>query len=514
MDKGMGRGDGNVISFIYVASCVFLPLLSLFISYPPSGGVSIRLLAMNLLQASISAFVATMGGLGISYVLARRDMPGILRSMVHSVSKVSFVFPGISMAIGFLILFGRNGILNSLLGMFGLRLDILYTFWAVVLGHAFYNIPVVVYITGTLWERMDGEILEAAQIDGASGIEIFRFVELPLILPSLVSSYLMAFIYSFTSFAVVMTIGGYRFRTIEVEIYSRVSLLDFRGAAALTLVQMSVVSSAAILASLLRPSEFPSGTPRREKMRYSDFITLIFPLSLVLVPMLSATISGLLEKDAFELLMRRGWGFLGVEPRKVFLDTFVLAMISSTVVTSVSLLTSRASSMGSKLSSVLMTIPTAVSPAVLAFSYLALSLNAGVDVHPIVALSILHSVISAPMVHRILESGWRGLPREIEEAALVDGANAVQRFLHVQLPLMLPSIVRSFTLGVAISMGELAGVLVISGGDFVTLSSAVYRLTSSRHLPEAMALNSIFSLLVLAIFLSGEMMGNSERSHG
>ncbi len=500
----MGRSGRDVILPLFVTVVVLLPVLSLLMIFPPSGGVSkyFRILSFNLYQSFLSASVSMIGGLAISWFLARRKLPVFMKSSIHAISKVSFVFPGISMAVGFFLLFGRNGILGKIFGI-----DILYTLPAVVMGHAFYNIPVVVYITGTLWEKMDGAIIESAELDGANSWKTFWWVEFPLLLPSMISSFLMAFLYSFTSFAVVMTIGGFRYRTLEVEIYSQISRLNFEKAMAATLLQLGVVSSLAILASLVRNPDFPYGEPKRKKPKFFDEISLLLPLLSISLPMFLSLISGILRNDAFKLLKERGWEFLGFGPKEIALYTFVIALASSFLTTAISIPAARSSARGKKVPAVFATIPVAFSSTVLAFSHLSVLIKTSLESLSILSLILIHSVISLPMSFRILESGWRAVPKELEEAAMVDGANKIDIFMKIDLPILISPILRSMTLSGAISMGELAAVLILSEGKFMTLSSAVFRLLSSRHVPEALALNSIFSLIVLTVFILGETIG-------
>ena len=490
----------------FVSLFVILPLVALIFAFPPSFDLSryASLIATNLLQATVSAAVALIGGMTISYLLAHRKMPAALRSFVHSISKVSFVFPGVSMALGFLITLGKNGLLNRMFSPFGIHVDLLYTLLAVVIGHAFYNIPVVVYITGTTWEKLSGDVVEAAEIDGASSWKILRSVEIPLLLPSIVSSYLMAFLYSFTSFAVVMTIGGFRYRTLEVEIYSKVSMLDFSGASSLTIVQMLIVATAAISASLLKSRDFPSGIPKLERKGSLSLIFSSLFLAGILVPMISSLLYGFFNQDAFRLLSERGFEFLGESLSSILFWSFSIAVSAAAFSTTVSTISGKSSSRGRALPGVFSSIPTAVSTAVLAFAYLTVLIKFFTEDLSQIALVILHSSIALPMSHRIMESGWMTVPREVEEAAMVDGAGKFRTFFFVDLPMIIPAIVRAFTLSMAISLSELAGVLILSGGKFMTLSSAVYRLMSSRHFAEATALNSIFVLIVLGIFFLGE----------
>ena len=77
------------------------------------------------------------------------------------------------------------------------------------------------------------------QVLGASRWRAFREITLPLLLPSLTAAGLLIFLFCFTSFGVILILGGPRFATLEVEIYRQaVNLFRLPMAAALALVQM------------------------------------------------------------------------------------------------------------------------------------------------------------------------------------------------------------------------------------------------------------------------------------
>ena len=473
-----------------------------------------KLLFFNLFQAATSALIATTMGLLMSYVLARRKIPSIFKIAMGSVEKTSFVIPGISMAIGFYMMLGKKGFLNLLLSPLGVHLDVLYTFTAVILGHAFYNAAVTLYILGGAWENFDGRLVESAQMDGANDLQVFFKIELPLLLPALISSFLISFVYSFTSFAVVMTIGGPRYSTLEVEIYMYISgLQDFSAALSLTVLQMIVVAAAALTASFLIKTHLPYGSPRKTKASVLSYLMLIVPAFFVVTPIILSITSGFFYKGhpslkPFNLLLNRGIYFIGEDLKGIALQTFGIASVAAVLSTTLGTITAFLSKNGKKIFYILPILPSSVSTVTLAFGYFLAS--KAMNINESVTIPILHSFLALPMVHLIMDSGWRKIPREVVEASMVDGASKKTRFFSIEFPLLLPHLFRSFFLAFAISMSDLSGVLILSEGKIVTFSRAVFRLLSSRHVMEAKALNTIFLATVLAFFLVSESL--SERS--
>src|SRR5690606_18594559 len=196
------------------------------------------------------------------------SFPG--KSFVSSLMMVPFVMPAITVALGFLIMYGTNGWFNETLdALLGIKARVLHTLWAIVLAHAFYNGPLVARMTQGAWERLDPALEESARTLGARPGAVFRDVTLPAIAPGILSGAVLAFIYCFMSFPIVLSLGGARFSTVEVEIFTLMRvLLDFAMAAALAAIQagVSLVFAYAFLRLEGRaPSLFASSRARRPR---------------------------------------------------------------------------------------------------------------------------------------------------------------------------------------------------------------------------------------------------------
>ena len=94
-----------------------------------------------------------------------------------------------------------------------------------------------------LGESRSAPVGEAAATLGASPWQRFREITAPLLSPALAAAAAIVFLFSFTSFGIVLILGGPRYATIEAEIYNQaVRLFDLRAAAVLSLVQLACVS--------------------------------------------------------------------------------------------------------------------------------------------------------------------------------------------------------------------------------------------------------------------------------
>src|SRR5262245_22270976 len=192
-------------------------------------------------QAGLSTLLTLLLGLPAAYAFARYEFRG--KSLLRAVATVPFVMPTVVVAAAFTALLGPRGLLNAALqALLGLEAPLIRferTLGMILLAHIFYNYAIVLRIVGGFWSTLDTRLEQAAAVLGASRTRAFREVTLPLLLPAIGAAGLLIFIFCFSSFGVVLLLGGPSFATVEVEIYRQTAqFLRLDVAAALSLVQM------------------------------------------------------------------------------------------------------------------------------------------------------------------------------------------------------------------------------------------------------------------------------------
>ena len=246
---------------IYLLPLAFLgvfyvyPLLTIFdISLRPNGMLDLsafsRLLASNyylgtllftVYQAVISTFATLLLALPCAYVFARYRFRG--RSLLLSLATLPFVLPTVVVALAFAALLGSNGLVNDVLRtLFSLDyapIQLERTVAIIIIVHVFYNFAIALRIMAGYWSSVGFATEDAARCLGADDWSVWRDIRLPLIRPALLSAGVLVFIFTFTSFGVVLILGGIRFATLEVQIYYQaVNIFNLPLAAALSLVQI------------------------------------------------------------------------------------------------------------------------------------------------------------------------------------------------------------------------------------------------------------------------------------
>lgn len=125
-------------------------------------------------------------------------------------------------------------------------------------------------------------------------------------------------------------------------------------------------------------------------------------------------------------------------------------------------------------------------------------------------LIIIHLVISVPIVVWVMLGFFESLPHELEEAALIDGANLWQAFYKVALPLSRPGIVVAAILSFIFSWNNFVFGVVLAGRETRTLPVAVYNSLSFEQLSwgplAASALMVTLPVLLLTVFIQKEIV--------
>ena len=113
------------------------------------------------------------------------------------------------------------------------------------------------------------------------------------------------------------------------------------------------------------------------------------------------------------------------------------------------------------------------------------------------ALILVHSVLTLPFTVLILSVFFRRIPREIEDAAIVDGCTRLQLFWRIVLPLSLPSLAATGLFAFMLSYAEFLFALVLSG-DAANRPLSVVMASLARNVDVSWAiLNSAIFLAVL-----------------
>jgi multiple sugar transport system permease protein len=95
-------------------------------------------------------------------------------------------------------------------------------------------------------------------------------------------------------------------------------------------------------------------------------------------------------------------------------------------------------------------------------------------INTIPGIALAHVIVVLPLVIWVMAGFFQDIPRELEEAALIDGCSRMGAFVRIVLPLSRPGIVAATILSFISSWNNFIFVLILGGNDTVTLPMAVY----------------------------------------
>ncbi|QQR76053.1 MAG: ABC transporter permease [Holophagales bacterium] len=164
----------------------------------------LRSVQNSLLVACLTTAIATVVGTLVALALARHEFRG--RGATQATLYLPIIIPEIVLGAALVTFFG----------VVNLRLSI----WTVVVAHVVFSVSYVAIVVRARLAGFDRELEEAALDLGATPLETFRRVTLPLILPGIVAGALLVFTISIDDYVVTSFVAGVGATTLPLQIYS------------------------------------------------------------------------------------------------------------------------------------------------------------------------------------------------------------------------------------------------------------------------------------------------------
>lgn len=455
-------------------------------------------------QAIVSTGLTLVAGLPLGFVLHRFAIPG--RRLALALVTVPFVLPTVVVGTAF-----RAILPSSWVGGIG----------AILLAHVFFNVAVVVRVVGGLWAHLDPRYEAAARTLGASPWRAFRTVTWPLLRPAVAAAAALVFLFTFTSFGVVLVLGGPSTVTLEVEIYRRTAeLLDLPGAAALAMVQLVVLVAVLVVSGRLQ-----ARLAVRQRLRPADEVlarpagrgawALVFvaaaEVGLLVLPLLALGIRSLRVGGHWGLSWWRNLFSAPVTTRDV--DVRAALQVSAgyacaTVVIAVgigglaSCAIAYARRRGGWLDAGLM-LPLGTSGVTVGFGFLLAFSRSPLDLRDSVFLiPLAHALVAIPLVVRTVLPVLRSLDVRLRDVAATLGASPRRAWWTVDGRALARALGVGAGFAAAVSLGEFGATAFLYRAGSPTLPVAVVRLLSRPGEANAGTATAAATLLMLVTALA------------
>ncbi len=523
----------------------FYPLSGIFIrSFFQEGRIDLSFLdqiflsrrMLNILwftfwQAGVSTILTLVCALPCAYVFSRYEFGS--KKIIRTLSSIPFVLPAVVVATALQASFGKDGFI------FGLTIE--QPLILILLAHIFYNFSVMLRIISGYWANLQGKIKEAAMVLGANPLQVFLHITLPLLKPAILAGCTLVFIFCFSSFGIILILGGPSTSTIESEIYRQAAhLFNLPVASFLSLLQIVFTFMLMWIYTGLtkKVAQFSPDSDQRNLKKPTKwfeklivYLTIIFILLLCTMPLLALVSKSLIHDGQFSLIFYKALfvnasdSIFYIPPFNAIKFSFIFA--GSALV--IALITGVCAALFIRFCDQNLTrkwsmfwdpifmLPLSTSAVTLGFGIIItldkppLNLRTSIFLIPIV-----HALVGFPFVLRSIMPALRSIPRRYSDAASTLGASPWMIFLKIDLPLMSKALVAGAIFAFTISLGEFGATIFTARPETPTIPVAIYRFLGqpgAMNYGQAMAISTILMFATAIGFIAIENF-RKENSEG
>jgi thiamine transport system permease protein len=491
-----------------------------------------RVLLFTFYQAILSTLLTLALGLPVAFLFARYVFPG--KPLLRALTTIPFMLPTTVVAAGFNALLGPHGWINlGLMDLFHLQtapISFIGTLGAILLAHVFYNTTIVIRLVGNALSHLDPRLEQAARTLGADPPRVLSRVILPLLRPSILAASVLTFIFDFTSFGVILLLGGPHYSTLEVEIYRQaVQAFNLPLAGLLSLIQLictlffSIIYGRIVTRTVVTSQPRPAGSNLRrvssfrQKLFLSGMIlllVLIFVLPLVSLPFSSVVrleadrgqrgqVNYGLTADYYkELFINSNGSIFYVPPFAAIGNSLLYALLTMILSLALGFPVAMALVHPRRIERILdpvLMLPLGASAVTLGLGFIVTFNRPPVAwITSPLLVPLAHTLIALPFVIRNLQPSLASIPDRLRQAAASLGASPTRVWFTVDWPIVIRATLAAAVFAFTISLGEFGATSLVVRPEYPTLPIAIARFLSQPgglNYGQAMAMATILMLI-------------------
>jgi putative spermidine/putrescine transport system permease protein len=175
-----------------------------------------------------SALLGCLIGFGMAAAVVFGAVPALIKGPLMTFSGVASNFAGVPLAFAFLATFGPVGLVTLFLrNNFGIVLsrDLgfnILSFWGLTITYLFFQIPLMILIITPALEGLKKEWREAASVLGATSLQYWRLVALPILFPSLLGTFALLFANAFGAVATAIALTGSGLNIVPIQLFAQI----------------------------------------------------------------------------------------------------------------------------------------------------------------------------------------------------------------------------------------------------------------------------------------------------
>lgn len=473
--------------------------------------------------------IALVIAFGVAWLLVRVRLPG--HRFIELAFWFGFLLPVFPMMMGWILL------LDSHYGLLNLALEKLpfidgpvfsiYSVGGIIWVHlAITTVPIMVILLAPMLRQLDASFEEAADISGASTFATLRRVTIPLLLPAILTAFVLALIRSLEAFEVERVLGApVNIDVYATRIYDFVSLEPplFPQAMALSTIFLAILLPLALLyqAYIARAGDRATVTGRGMRLQarpktwwaYLASVIIIAYVCFSLLLPLIVLILGSFNKLFGFFFIKGAWTtahwhdalqdtrFLHAVVTSLLLGLSV-GLIGTLIFALVAWVLARTRIWGVRWIGMLVWLPWAIPGIVLGLSLLSLILGTpGLSrlYGTIVPLILALIIQQLPIGVQLLRSAIAQVSGQLEEAAVMSGASFAMIFRRITLPLIAPMLISVFLLVFAATLKDVSTLVLIAAPGIRTMSLLMFDFTVSGQLEAASVIGVVIAVLCLCV---------------
>lgn len=451
-------------------------------------------------QSCVCVIISLLIGGGLAFLENKLKIKS--SRIFNGLMALPIFLPGIIVATGFIIIYGNNGLLNHILIWLHLpAISILYHPSAIILAHVYYNIPLAYLALQARLYSFHPYLEEAGEVAGASAWRIFWQISWPRLKNTVIGVSLLIFLYCFLSFSLPLILGGIKYQTIEVYIYSLITQqFNWPAASAIAILQcIFLIAVIIIFFKYLKNIHEPHLLVSKSQKKIISISTIRAILTLfIITPLLAVIMRGFSYANFLKLL---NLGFL-----PALIRSLIIVMACLIVSLGIIIFFLNKKKFGRQLIFLL-----TLSPVTLGLLFLLIFGKS------YLAMLLAYLVLILPLSYYLIQAAWEARPNFFLETVDILGANHWQK-IKTSLKYLMPTILKTSALGSALILGDITIANLLNPYLKPTAMSFCYSLMGNYRFTlattgMAFILLLIFIIIMLLLFIAKHYDPTNKKSY-
>ncbi|MBS0876865.1 MULTISPECIES: thiamine/thiamine pyrophosphate ABC transporter permease ThiP [unclassified Tatumella] len=464
-----------------------------------------HVIGFSFTQAALSTLLSVLPAILVARALYRRRFPG--RNLLLRLCAMTLVLPVLVAVFGLLSVYGHDGWLAQLAARAGIPFRFsLYGLPGILLAHIFFNLPLASRLLLQSLEQIPAEQRQLAAQLNMQGFYLFRWLEWPWLKRQLLPVAALIFMLCFSSFAIVLALGGGpRATTLELAIFQALSY-DFDPAKAAILALLQLAFCLLLVALSLRLNTPLTGNSallrhwrsvdNRWSARLTDSLIILLTLLLLVPPILAVVINGVNSHLLSSLQQTDLW-----LATRTSLSIALRAGLLSVILTMMLLWSSRELRLRQKIlpaqlmeSSGMLIL---AMPGIVLASGIFMFFNStsGIPDSPENIVVLVNALIAMPYALKVLDTPMRDIASHYNQLCLSLDINGWQRLRLVEGPALKRPLAQALAFACVLSVGDFGVISLFGSDDFRTLPFYLYQQIGAYRGQQA-AVSALLLLLV------------------